>query len=137
MAITCVTLIEREVPEPTTTAGPPAAGRGLGVGTSSYTGRARVARTPDEALGLLQPGDVLVVPFTTPAYNAVLAIAGGLVTEEGGALSHAAVLARELALPAVIGVAHALTTFRDGDEVELDPCAGTVRILTSDDQPQA
>jgi pyruvate,water dikinase len=51
------------------------------------------------------------------------------VTEEGGALSHAAVLARELALPAVIGVPGILATIGDGDEVELDPVAGTVRVL--------
>jgi pyruvate,water dikinase len=139
MAITCVRLIERDAADAGTTTGGVTAGRGLGVGTSSYTGPARVAHTPEEALASLAPGDVLVVPFTTPAYNAVLAIAGGLVTEEGGALSHAAVLARELSLPAVIGVAGALTTVADGDEVEVDPLAGTVRILRSPPagQPQA
>jgi pyruvate,water dikinase len=61
----------------------------------------------------------------------VLAIAGGLVTEEGGALSHAAVLARELDLPAVIGVAGALAVIADGDRVEVDPVAGTVRVLAT------
>jgi phosphohistidine swiveling domain-containing protein len=137
MAMTCVGLLEREAPVPGAVAGPAAAGQGFGVGISSYTGRARVARTPEEALALLEPDDVLVVPFTTPAYNAVLAIAGGLVTEEGGALSHAAVLARELSLPAVIGVVGALTMISDGDEVEVDPRAGTVRILTPAGQPQA
>ena len=46
---------------------------------------------------------MLVVPFTTPSYNTVLGLAGAVVTSEGGPLCHAAVLARELGIPAVIG----------------------------------
>jgi pyruvate,water dikinase len=102
---------------------------GLGVGTTSYVGRARVATRAEDALAAVEPGDVLVVPFTTPAYNAVLAVCGAVVTEEGGALAHAAVLARELGLPAVVGAAGALTTIEDGAQVEVDPAAGTVRLV--------
>lgn len=130
MAMTCVSHLERVkavVGAPVATG---VAGRGLGVGGEAYAGRARVAHSAEEALGLLEPGDVLVVPFTTPAYNAVLSLAGGLVTEEGGALSHAAVLARELGLPTIVGVPGALAAITDGDHVEVDPTAGTVRILT-------
>lgn len=129
MAMTCVDLLERSV-----VASPHAAESartGLGVGTVAYTGRARVSRNADEALALLEPGEVLVVPFTTPAYNSVLGIAGGLVTEEGGVLSHAAVLARELGLPSVIGVRGALTSIVDGDEVEVEPVSGTVYVLSA------
>lgn len=126
MAMTCVGHLERSAAP----AAGPTAGAGLGVGSEVVLGVARVARTPEEALAALEPGEVLVVPFTTPAYNAVLAMSGGLVTEEGGALSHAAVLARELALPAVIGVPGALELIADGDEVEVDPTAGTVRVLS-------
>ena len=43
-------------------------------------GRARTARSPEEAISTLEPGEVLVVPFTTPAYNVVLPLCGGLVT---------------------------------------------------------
>jgi pyruvate,water dikinase len=88
-----------------------------------------VATSPEEALDVLEPGDVLVVPCTTPAYNLVLSIAGGVVTAEGGPLSHAAVLARELGIPAVIGAADALTAIPDGSLVEVDPVAGEVRVL--------
>jgi pyruvate,water dikinase len=133
MAMTCVAHLEKTLHVTTTTVPDGAAGSGLGVGAEVVRGVARVARTPEEALAALEPGEVLVVPFTTPAYNAVLGIAGGLITEEGGALSHAAVLARELALPAVIGVPGALSAIADGDEVEVDPVAGTVRLL----QPQS
>jgi len=128
MAMTAVRLLEREAHAPGSVDAPH---RGLGVGTEAYAGPACVAHDPEEALANLAPGDVLVVPFTTPAYNAVLSIAGGLITEEGGALSHAAVLARELDLPAVIGVSDALTNIGHGDEVEVDPTTGTVRLSPS------
>jgi phosphohistidine swiveling domain-containing protein len=60
----------------------------------------------------------------------VLAVCGAVVTEEGGALAHAAVLARELGLPAVVGAAGALGTIPDGAQVEVDPGAGTVRLVS-------
>ena len=103
---------------------------GSGIGAASYRGIARRADSPEEALDAMEPGDILVVPCTTPAYNMVLAIAGGVVTATGGPLSHAAVLSRELGIPAVIGATGALSMIGDGDEVELDPVAGEVRIIT-------
>jgi rifampicin phosphotransferase len=103
--------------------------QGVGVGSVPYRGQARVALTPEEALDTMTPGDVLVVRFTTPAYNTVLAFAGAVVTTEGALLSHAAVMARELGLPAVIGAAGALDEIPDGADIEVDPVAGTVTIL--------
>ena len=76
----------------------------------------------------MEPGDVLVVRATSPAFNSVLAIAGAVVTADGGALSHAAVLARELGIPAVIGVSGALS-IPDGRMIEVDPVAGAVRLI--------
>ena len=105
--------------------------QGAGVGSAPYRGQARVALTPEEALDTMTPGDVLVVRFTTPAYNTVLALAGAVVTTEGALLSHAAVMARELGLPAVIGAEGALDDIPDGADVEVDPVAGTVTILTT------
>ena len=104
---------------------------GTGIGNRIVQGRARVAADPGEALELLEPGDVLVVSFTTPAYNAVLPIISGLVVEEGGALSHAALVSRELDIPAVIGVAGATSLIPDGAEVVVDPAKGSVRVLTA------
>ncbi|MBV8693827.1 MAG: hypothetical protein JOY57_19420, partial [Actinobacteria bacterium] len=62
-------------------------------------------------------------------YNVVLPIVGALVVEEGGALSHAAIVARELGIPAVIGAARAVQLVPDGAHVEVDPEAGRVRVL--------
>jgi len=102
--------------------------RGMGIGTERYVGRARVVRDAATALATVEPGDVIVAPLTAPTYNAVLAMAGALVTEQGGLLCHAAVIARELGLPAVIGTTGAMTAIPDGALVEVDPVAGEVRL---------
>jgi pyruvate,water dikinase len=102
---------------------------GMGIGTAPYVGTARVVHDAVEALSVMEPGDVVVTPYTAPTYNAVLAMAGAIVTEEGGLLCHAAVIARELGLPAVIGAADAMALIPDGSRVEVDPAAGTVRVL--------
>ncbi|MEL6890328.1 MAG: PEP-utilizing enzyme [Actinomycetota bacterium] len=101
---------------------------GVGIGDAPYTGRVRRAGSADEALDAMEPGDVLVVRATSPAFNVVLTIAGAIVTADGGAMSHAAVLARELGIPAVIGAGGALD-LPDGATVEVDPAAGRVRQL--------
>ena len=101
---------------------------GVGVGTSSYVGRARRALSADEAIDAMEPGDVLVVRATSPAFNVILTVAGAVVTADGGAMSHAAVLARELGIPAVVGASGALE-IPDGASVEVDPVAGRVRGL--------
>lgn len=103
--------------------------RGFGVGTEVYRGTARLASNPEAALESLEPGDVLVVPCTTPAYNMVLTLAGAVVTAEGGPLSHAAVLARELGIAGVVGAPRALHDIPDGATVEVDPVAGEVRVV--------
>ena len=101
---------------------------GVGVGREPYVGTVRTAASADEAIEKLEPGDVLVVRATSPAFNTVLAIAGAVVTANGGALSHAAVLARELGIPAVVGASGALA-IPDGSTVEVDPVAGRVRVV--------
>ncbi|MBC8365214.1 MAG: hypothetical protein H8E59_09455 [Actinobacteria bacterium] len=104
--------------------------RGSGIGHTAFEGVARVAENADEALERLQPGEVLVTRTTTPAYNLVLGLVGGLVTAEGGPMSHAAVLSRELAIPAVVGAAGAMDAIADGDRIEVDPVEGVVRVLS-------
>jgi pyruvate,water dikinase len=105
---------------------------GVGIGVESYIGRACTAANADDAIEKLEPGDVLVVRATSPAFNVVLSIAGAVVTANGGAMSHAAVLARELGIPAVVGAGAALD-IPDGSMVEVDPIKGSVRVLESAD----
>jgi len=102
---------------------------GTGIGTTPFVGVARVAENAEEAFDRLEPGEVLVTRTTSPAYNMVLNLVGGLVTAEGGPMSHAAVLSRELGIPAVIGAADAMDLIADGDLVEVDPVAGRLRVV--------
>ena len=102
---------------------------GVGIGDHIVRGRACRADSPEEAIDRLRPGEGLVVPCTTPAYNAVLTLAGAIVTADGGPLSHAAVLARELGISAVVGARGALTEIPDGALIDVDPVLGEVRIV--------
>ncbi|HXI45517.1 MAG TPA: PEP-utilizing enzyme, partial [Candidatus Acidoferrales bacterium] len=102
--------------------------RGTGASAGVVRGPARVVLTSNE-FDRIKPGDVIICPSSNPSWVPVFTIAGGLVTNTGGVLSHAAVVAREFGLPAVVGVAGATTTVRDGQLVEIDGTAGTVRLL--------
>jgi pyruvate,water dikinase len=102
---------------------------GTGIGSAPITGVARVAENAEEAFDRLVPGEILVTRTTSPAYNMVLTLVGGLVTAEGGPMSHAAVLSRELGIPAVVGAPDAMRLIADGDLVEVDPVAGRVQVV--------
>ncbi|MGH9185960.1 MAG: PEP-utilizing enzyme [Acidimicrobiales bacterium] len=112
-------------------AGPSASSelQGTGIGDASYEGRACVIESGPDALADLRPGDVLVATATTTAHNAVFPLVGAVATEEGGLFSHAAILAREFGLPAVVGVAGLLDHVRTGDLVEIDSRTGRVGII--------
>ncbi len=77
-------------------------------------------------LDRLQPGEVLVCPVSTPAWATVFGLASAIVTDAGGVLSHAAIAAREHALPAVLATGGATATLVDGQVVRVDGAAGTV-----------
>ena len=102
---------------------------GVGVGDTIYRGAARVVNGSDDAFARLTEGDILVASFTGPAYNSILGMVGAVVVEEGGPLCHAAIVARELGIPAIIGAAGATTTIEDGAMIEVDPLAGAIRVL--------
>jgi pyruvate,water dikinase len=98
----------------------------VGIGECPYTGRALVVDDPGDAFELIEPGDVIITQATSPTWNVVLGHAGALVTTTGGLLSHAAVLARELGIPALIGHREAREGITTGMVVTVDPTAGTV-----------
>ena len=79
-----------------------------------------------------QRGDVLVCRSTTVSWVPLFNMASGIVADVGGALSHAALVAREFGIPAVCGTGTALEMLIDGEVVEVDGTAGTVtRVATS------
>ena len=99
-----------------------------GIGEYCYTGRALVIEDPGEAFDLIEPGDVIIARATSPTWNVLLGYAGALVTTTGGLLSHAAVLARELGIPALIGDQGALQRITTGTLVTVDPKERTVTV---------
>lgn len=104
-----------------------AALRGVAASVGTYAGPARVVRTADELGGVVQ-GEVLVTSSMTPAFNAVLSLVGAIVTDRGGLLSHAAIVAREYGIPAVVGTGDATVRIPDGATVLVDGAAGVVDI---------
>lgn len=92
----------------------------------SATGSARVLRGPSD-FSLAQPGDIIICPYTDPGWTPLFRIAAAVITETGGALSHAAIVAREHAIPAVLGVPNATARIRDGELITVD---GTTGVIT-------
>jgi pyruvate,water dikinase len=108
---------------------------GIGIGDHIATGRAVVADDATDALLRIEPGDILVTRMTTPAFNAALSCAGGLVVVEAGLVSHAAIMARELSLPTVLGVRDAMQIV-DGACIHVDPLAGRVHVTDAPATPR-
>ena len=104
---------------------------GLGVCAGVATGRARIVTNPAEP-GALGPGDILVAPLTDPAWTPLFLAAAGVVVDVGAQMSHAAIVARELGIPAVVSVTGASTTIADGTLVTVDGSAGTVTVHGDD-----
>jgi len=101
---------------------------GAAASPGQAVGVARIIHGTDD-LARVEPGDVLVATTTTPAWTPLFGSIGALVTETGGILSHAAVVAREYRIPAVVGVAGATRLVADGARVRVDGSLGNVQIL--------
>ncbi|WP_397410616.1 phosphoenolpyruvate synthase [Polaromonas sp.] len=97
---------------------------GRAVGGAIAAGRARVINDISE-LNQFQPGEVLVADTTMPDWGTVLKIASAVVTNRGGRTCHAAIVAREMGIPAVVGCGHATTAIRTGDEVTVSCAEGS------------
>ena len=91
-------------------------------------GTARVVMSLDKG-GRLRRGDILVAPTTDASWTPLMLVAGGLVLEEGGPLSHGAIVAREFGLPAVLNIPGITAALQDGERIEVDGYAGVVRRL--------
>jgi len=101
-------------------------------GQSAYAGfvvgTVRVVYDPSQVVEFHE-GDILVAPWTRPEYLPLMKKAGAFVTDGGGLLSHAAIMAREMKKPCVIGTGRATKVFHDGDTVEVDAEKGIVRKI--------
>jgi len=102
--------------------------KGFSASPGTYEGRARVITSIGQ-LPLVQEGEVLVTRSTGPMFNVVLPLIRALVTDRGGALSHAAIVAREYGIPAVVGCGSASAAMTTGMRVRVDGDAGEVTVL--------
>jgi pyruvate,water dikinase len=101
--------------------------KGMGASRGVVRAPARVIRDLSEA-DRLQPGEVLVCETTSAPWTPLFAIAGGVVTDSGGILSHSAICAREYGIPCVVGTSIATRRVPDGATITVDGVAGTVEI---------
>jgi pyruvate,water dikinase len=102
---------------------------GLPVAAGRVRGPVRVLRTPDPSS--FTDGEVLVLRFADPGWTPIFPRAAALVVEVGGLMCHAAVVAREMGVPAVFGVTDATIALGDGDTVEVDGARGTVKVIST------
>ena len=102
--------------------------RGLAASRGVYEGPARRVSGPSE-FGRIVQGDVLVTESTTEAFNILLPLLGAIVTDNGGLLSHSAIVAREYGIPGVVGTREATERIADGARVRVDGDAGEVTVL--------
>src|SRR5215210_6945964 len=102
--------------------------KGIAASGGQVTAAARVLGGPED-FGQMLPGEVLVAAITTPAWTSLFAMASAVVTDVGGPLSHSSIVAREYAIPAVLGTGVATRRIRSGQRVQVDGDAGTVTLL--------
>ncbi|MCD2194578.1 hypothetical protein LQ327_14490 [Actinomycetospora endophytica] len=107
---------------------------GVGVSSGVVEGPVRVVTHPDFAE--VRPDEILVAPTTDPSWSSIMFVSAGLVVDIGGALSHAAVVARELGLPCVVSTRTGTRALSTGDRVRVDGTAGTVTVLQRATPPE-
>ncbi|SEA49328.1 pyruvate kinase [Thalassobacillus cyri] len=100
--------------------------KGQGIGQSSAYGRAVVAKSTQEALDKVEEGDILVTYGTDKDMMPAIEKAGGLITQEGGLTSHAAVVGLSIGIPVIVGVEEAFALIKDGDDLTIDSSRGDI-----------
>lgn len=101
--------------------------KGIGCCKGIVRGKVQIVRDPNETL--IEKGSIIVAHSTDPGWVMVFPLAKGLIVEKGSLLSHSAIVARELGIPAVVAVNKATEWLKDGDDVELDGGTGVIKKL--------
>lgn len=103
--------------------------KGFAGAAGRVEGIVRILATPEEG-EKLHPGEILVATTTNVGWTPLFPRAAAIITDVGAPLSHAAIVARELGIPAVVGCGNATLRLKTGDRVIVDGGQGTVHILT-------
>ena len=120
----------RAAPAADKSASSPETLQGIGVSAGRYGGIARVVTDINE-IDNFEQGQILVCKITDPSWAPLFSIAGALVTDIGGMLSHAAIIARELGIPAVVSTRNGTSIIPDGRYITVNGVSGTVEIRAS------
>ncbi len=104
--------------------------RGIAISAGTVTGPVRIVRSTDD-WGRVRPGDILVVPVIDPGMAPLFGVAGGLVAEMGGTLSHGAIMAREYGLPVLANVPYATSLLCENEQVQIVSSTGVINRLVS------
>ncbi|HKE43840.1 MAG TPA: PEP-utilizing enzyme, partial [Steroidobacteraceae bacterium] len=102
--------------------------RGFAASSGIVEGPARVVKSVEE-IGRLRQGDILVCQVTNPTWAPVFQKISAAVSDIGGSMSHAAIVAREYGLPAVVGTGTATSRIKDGQRIRVDGGRGVVTLL--------
>ncbi|MBV8854403.1 MAG: phosphoenolpyruvate synthase, partial [Sinobacteraceae bacterium] len=102
--------------------------RGFAASNGVVEGPARIVRSVQE-ISRLRSGDILVCQVTNPTWAPIFDKIAGAVSDIGGSMSHAAIVAREYGLPAVVGTGNATARIRDGQRIRVDGGRGIVTLL--------
>jgi pyruvate, water dikinase len=119
-----------EGPDPSSSRGPVGLAPfliGLGAAPGVVTGRARLIASPQDG-HLLRDGEVLVAPMTSPDWVPTIRRSAAIITDGGGLTCHAAIVSREIGVPAVVGCRDASTALRDGEVITVDGTRGVVHL---------
>jgi pyruvate,water dikinase len=101
---------------------------GIAVGTKIASGKARIINDVKK-LSEFEEGEILVTEITDPDWEPIMKMAAAIITEKGGRTSHAAIVSRELGIPAVIGTGNALSKLKTGDLITVDTSSGTAGFV--------
>lgn len=101
--------------------------KGTPASQGKVKGIARVVITLDK-IDAFKPGDILVTRATSPTWTPFIHASSGVITEFGGALSHAAIVSREYGKPAIVGVKDATKLIRDGQKIGMDAFEGSIEL---------
>ena len=100
--------------------------KGIAVGSMIGSGKVRKIHSLDQEFN---KGDILVSNYTDPTYEPFMKIASAIITDKGGRTSHAAIISRELGVPAVVGCDNAMSILNDNDEITVDCSQGEIGFI--------
>lgn len=103
---------------------------GIGACAGIVRAKVKIVHSVAESSGL--EGCIMVAERTDPGWVPLFPISKGILVERGSILSHSAIVAREMGIPAIVGVNNLLAVLKDGDEVEMDGSTGTIRIIADE-----